>query len=515
VPASSTTAPGSAASAAGPGPVALRLERVRKSFGGAVAVAEVSLEVRAGEILALLGENGAGKSTLVGMAAGRIAPDSGTIAIDGVDVTGGTPKHVAAAGLRLVPQELLNCPDLSVLDNVLLGQRPRRAGLFLDRRRAASEARRRLERLGVELKLSMPVGDLPVADQAFVQIARGLAEHSRVLILDEPTAPMDDVEVSRFLDVVAAVAASGVAIVYISHRLDEVFQIADRIAVLRDGRLAAEFVTRDTDLPEVIAAMVGGREIGATDHIEDGAAGPVILQANALVGRSVKGIDLELRAGEVLCIYGAAGSGREEIGALLVGASRRTSGQVLVSGFEMPVGGLRHAVRRGLGYVPPERRSQGLVFEASIAVNVTLAILRRMARWGFVSPREPRRRTLHWLERLRIKSSGPDAQVSSLSGGSQQKVLVARWLAAGSQILVLEEPTRGVDIATKAEMYRLFAELAREGKAVLVITSDIEEATLTAKNVTVLRGGRVVATLRQPTQEAIALAAHGAEEDFS
>jgi len=489
------------------------MEAVRKAFDGATAVDGVDLVVKAGEVLALLGENGAGKSTLVGVAAGRLAPDFGRVEIGGADVTGSSPAQIAEFGLRLVPQELLNCPDLSVLDNVMLGQMPRRFGLFVDRRLAALEARKRLDKLGVEIDLRAPMGTLPVADQAFVQIARSLATDCHVLILDEPTAPMDDVEVARFLEVVSALASSGVGIVYISHRLDEVFRVSDRIAVLRDGKLVAEFETRDASLAQVVSAMVGGREIRSAEATEIVGHGPISLQCEGLTGKTLSGVDLALRAGEVHCIYGAAGSGREEIGALLVGASRRAGGKVHLGDWVMPVGDFRGAVNRGLGYVPPERRSLGLILDASIAVNLTLAILRRMSRMGFVRPRTPNQRTTPWLDRLKVKSSGPASPMSSLSGGSQQKVLVARWLAAHSSTLVLEEPTRGVDIATKSEMYRLFAELAMEGKTVLVITSDIEEATLTAHTVTVLRGGRVVATLSRPNQEEIALAAHGAHED--
>ncbi|CAN5394307.1 sugar ABC transporter ATP-binding protein [soil metagenome] len=486
------------------------MENVAKSFGGVQAITSVSITVMPGEILALLGENGAGKSTLVGMAAGRVEPDAGRIEVRGIDVTGAKPAQISEAGLRLVPQELLNCADMSVLDNVLLGQRPVTWGPFLDRAAARREARRRLDLLGVgNLDLNLPVGSLPVVDQTFVQIARGLGDGAKVFLLDEPTAPMDNDEVDRFLRVLATAASTGASIVYISHRLDEVFKIASRIVVLRDGVLVGEFDPGASTVASVVTAMVGGRELAARMVVDAAAQGDTALACVGLSGEIVSDVSLEVKAGEIRCIYGISGSGREEIGRLIVGANRRSSGEVHLHGAPLPAGSIAAAVRRGLGYVPAERRSQGLMLESTIAANLTLAILRVMAKLGFLAPSTPGRRSMPWIESLKIKASGPNVIVGSLSGGSQQKVLVARWLAASSSVLVLEEPTRGVDIATKAEMYQLLRELAAGGKAVLVITSDIEEATLAAERVTVLHSGRVVATLDTPTQEDIALAAHG------
>ncbi len=488
----------------------LRIENVSKAFGGVQAIKSVSISVMPGEILALLGENGAGKSTLVGMAAGRVEPDAGRIEVCGIDVTGAQPARISEAGLRLVPQELLNCVDMSVLDNVLLGQRPVVWGPFLDRAAARREARRRLEMLGVgTLDLNLPVGSLPVVDQTFVQIARGLGDGAQVFLLDEPTAPMDDNEVTRFLRVLATVASTGASIVYISHRLDEVFRISSRIAVLRDGELVGEFDPKIANVEQVVTAMVGGRELAARLGVTPALNAGTALSCVGLSGVIVSDLDLEVQAGEIRCIYGISGSGREEIGRLIVGANRRTGGEVRLHGTPLPSGSIAKAVQHGLGYVPAERRSQGLMLESTIAANLTLAILRAMATLGFLAPSTPGKRSVPWIENLKIKASGPNVVVGSLSGGSQQKVLVARWLAASSSVLVLEEPTRGVDIATKAEMYQLLRELAASGKAVLVITSDIEEASIAGDRVTVLHAGRIVATLETPTQEEIALAAHG------
>ena len=494
---------------AGGTPPTLAINGASKHYGGVFALDSVDFHVQPGEIVALLGENGAGKSTLVGIAAGRVVPDAGNVWVCGRDVTGATPAEVSAAGVRLVPQELLSCLDMSVIDNVLLGQHPTRWGAFIDKAAAQIEAKKRLELLGVgDIDLRAPVGSLPVVDQAFVQIARGLGDGARVFLLDEPTAPMDDGEVTRFLKVLKTAAAAGASIVYISHRLDEVFRLADRIVVLRDGHLAGEFATANTNVRQVVAAMVGGRSLIQGDHVTKAPSTHIALDVRGIQGHLVGDFSLRLTEGELCCIYGISGSGREQIGGLISGAVGRKSGQVVLKGREIPSGGIATAIRMGLGYVPAERRSQGLMIEASVAANLTLSILQKMSKWGFLSPSAPSHRALHWIKNLRIKARSPEAPVGSLSGGSQQKVLLARWLAADSDVLVLEEPTRGVDIATKSEIYELMRSLASRRKSVLVVTSDIEEAALIGERVIVLQGGNIVAELTKPTQEEIALAAH-------
>jgi ABC-type sugar transport system ATPase subunit len=398
---------------------------------------------------------------------------------------------------------------MSVLDNVLLGQHPTRWGAFIDKAAARIEAKRRLELLGVgDIDMRATVGSLPIVDQAFVQIARGLGDGARVFLLDEPTAPMDDAEVTRFLKVLKTAAAAGASIVYISHRLDEVFKLADRIVVLRDGHLAGAFVTTETSVQQVVSAMVGGRSLIQEDRVTKASSTQIALDVQGIQGDLIGDFSLRLPEGELCCIYGISGSGREEIGGLISGAARRKRGQVILKGREIPSGGIARAIRLGLGYVPAERRSQGLMIEASVAANLTLAILGKISKWGFLSPSAPSRRALHWIKSLSIKARSPEAPVGSLSGGSQQKVLLARWLAADSDVLVLEEPTRGVDIATKSEIYELLRSLASRQKTVLVVTSDIEEAALIGQRVVVVQYGSIVAELSKPTQEEIALAAH-------
>lgn len=484
---------------------ALELLNIDKHFGGVHAVRNVSLHVHAGEVLALAGENGAGKSTLVGVASGRVSQDSGRVLVGGEVLEDKGPAAAAQAGVRLVPQELLICPDMSVVENVLLGQIPRKSRLFVDRTAAKAETKRRLVQLHAadDIDLDAPVALLPVVQRAFIQIARGLTPGASVMLIDEPTAPMDASAVDSFLKVIEALTSSGLAIIYISHRLDEIFHLADRICIMRDGRIAAELTGKEMNHSTVIDAMVGSRELRPVD-LATAVTGPVALQATALSAPGISDVSFDLAAGEMLAVYGISGSGRESLGAALVGATKATSGRVKVNGKRTKPGSVVDAVAHGVGYVPAERRTLGLDLEGSVAANLTLAMFKRLSSFGFL-----RRQTLEttastWVDRLQIRTPGVSTAIGALSGGSQQKVLLARWLAAEAQVLVLEEPTRGVDVATKAEIYRLLNEMVCAGAAVLVITSDIEEAALVSERVLVMRQGTVAADLRNPSQSDLA-----------
>jgi L-arabinose transport system ATP-binding protein len=484
------------------GTALLDISHVSKAYGGVQALTDVSIAVQKGEVLAIVGENGAGKSTLVGIAAGRVSPDAGTVTVESESLLGPGPMEAIRAGIRLVPQELLVCPDMSVLDNVLLGQRPTRLGGFLDRPAARREALRRLHRLGVaDLDLDIPVGDLTLVLRTFVQIARNLSPGARVVLIDEPTAPMDDSEVSQFFGALRALTREGLGIVYISHRLKEVFQLAQRVAVLRDGRLVAELVGDDMTYSRVISAMVGGRNL-RDRHVLPRPVGPVRLRVRDLTSTGLENVGFDLHAGEILVVYGISGSGRETLGQAIVGALPRR-GSVEIDGVPARVS-VSDTVAKGVGYVPPERRSQGLDLKASVVANLTTAVLHGMSRFGLLSGRRLRSVTDHWIRQLAIRAPSSEAPVVSLSGGSQQKVLLARWLAARAEILVLEEPTRGVDVATKAEIYRLLDDLSARGSAILVITSDIEEAAIVGQRALVMRRGRIAERVEHPTEEALA-----------
>jgi rhamnose transport system ATP-binding protein len=487
-------------------PPALEVRGISKRFGAVQAVDDVSIEIPSGSIVALMGENGAGKSTVSRIASGLVTADKGEILIDGRRVQLRIPADAEEVGIRIVPQEIFICEGLSVAENICLSHLPRAARGLLSPKTMYAQARDRVTSLGLDdLDVRRPAGGLSVVEKAFVQIARALTPGARVLFFDEPTAPMSATEVDRVLGVMKRIADSDVGVVFVSHRLDEVLQVAEKAVVLRDGRNVGEFVGDAMERDHLINAMVGGRDL----HVdrEERATGEVLLEIDGISGEHVDDVSLQVHRGEIVGVYGVAGSGREKLGAMVAGAEPRKGGRVMVGGAEVRAGNVRAAVAAGIGYVPPERRSQGLLIDHSIRTNLSLAILGRLRRHGFLSPSRERTLATKWCDRLRIRAASIEAPMDSMSGGNQQKVLLARWLAAETPVLVLEEPTRGVDIATKAEIYRLLRELSDDGMAILYTTSDIEEVTLVGDRVAILRRGRVVSEMRAPTQEAVMRAA--------
>lgn len=491
-------------------PPVLVVEGITKVYGAVEALSDVSLQVAAGEVVALCGENGAGKSTLARTVAGLVRPDTGRILVDEVERHLGSVVDAHAAGIRIAPQELTLAPSLSVAENICMGRLPRTALGIIDRRAMRALARTRLLDLGIEIDVDRPVERLSVLHKTLVQIARSMTPGARLLIVDEPTAPMSGPEVDQLLEVLGRLTSAGIAVLYISHRLDEVFRIADRVVVLRDGRLVADFPRARLTRSALADAMVGGRslEIG---HRTAGVTDQVALSVRGLTAGNVRDLTFEVHTHEIVAIYGVSGSGREDIGMAAIGGAAVEAGVIEVGG-RVVTGGPRHAFDAGLGYLPAERRSQGLVPEFSIRENLTLAVLRRLTRRGVLDRTAERTMVDTWMTGLRIAAPSSEVGVMRLSGGNQQKVLLARWLAHGSKALILEEPTRGVDIATKAEIYRVIRQLADDGVAVLVISSDLEEVALVADRVLVLRDGALAAELRGATESEIARVALGAEE---
>ena len=492
-------------------PGGLEVRGLTKQYGAVQALDDVSISVAPGESIAIVGENGAGKSTLVRIVAGLEQPDAGEILVDGVAVSFASPGDAQRLGIRIVPQELLLVPELSVAENVAMGSVPVVRRGVVDWTALRALARSRLERLGLhDMDLEQSVRRLSVVERAFVQIARAMTPGTRVLIVDEPTAPMGQAEVDRLLAVLRAIMAEGVAILYISHRLDEVFRICRHAVVLRDGRLVGEFRNEALTSRALVSAMVGGRDLKLPPHVDVGDS-EVALEIKDVEGGAVRGMSLDVRRGEIVAVYGVLGSGRDELGALVSGAVARTAGTVTVGKVLAPSGDIRAAIRGGIGYVPAERRSQGLAMDLSVRENMTMGMLPQLATRGVFRSGLERSVVEEWAAKLQIATPTMDTPVRRLSGGSQQKVLIARWLAAGATVLVLEEPTRGVDIATKAEIYRLLRQRADDGSAVLITSSDLEEVVAVADRVLVARGGRITAELRGATQEAVASAALATE----
>ena len=487
-------------------PPVLVMDGVSKSYDGVQALRAASLDVRAGEIHALLGENGAGKSTLMKILVGAVQRDAGRIAVAGENVEIASRQDAQALGLGIVFQHPELVDELSIVDNVTLGRERSRLG-WIHRQDARRRTRAALERLGVRLDPERSASGLRAGERQLVEIARAIADEVRVLILDEPTASLGRREVDNLFRVVRELREGGVAVVYISHRLEEVFALADRITVLRDGAVVGQVATADTTRADVVRLMVG-RAMGHAFRKDSHATDEVVLEADDLqTAEGVDGVSLRLRRGEVLGVYGLLGSGRTELARALFGADRLLRGSVTLEGRRLRGGSPSRAVRRGLGLVPEDRTHLGAFLDLSVAENITVARPERHATGVFVRHWEEARRAREAVSRLSIRTPSLEARVATLSGGNQQKVVFGRWLVAGARILILDDPTVGVDVGAKEEIYRIIADLTADGTAVVFLSSELPEIIGLADRMIILREGRVAGELEGDTMsEATALA---------
>jgi ribose transport system ATP-binding protein len=474
----------------------LQMTQIVKEFPGVRALDGVDLDVRPGEVHCLLGQNGAGKSTLIKVLSGFHQPDGGTISWEGVETSFPTPARAIEHGVATIYQELDLVPHLDVAENVFLGHEVSRAG-FTHRGRAHEMVRALLARLGhEEISPTRLVGDLSPAKQQIVSMARALSHDTRLLVLDEPSAVLDQQEVDNLFRVIRDLTAEGVAVVYISHRLEEIRQIGDRITVLKDGRtVATGLAVADTPTSELIRLMTGRsieyvfppRPETPRDRGE-----PVLVVRDLSLAGVFTGIDLTVHAGEIVGLAGLVGAGRSEIIETVYGARRATSGTVAVAGRPLRRGSVIAAVRAGVGLAPEERKSQGLLLDEAVFKNITVSSMTRFARLGFLDRGEERRRAAELTSSLDVRPDGVTRAVRTLSGGNQQKVVLARWLLRDCRVLLLDEPTRGVDVGARAEIYQLVRALADRGVAVVVVSSEIEEVLGLADRVLVVREGEVV-----------------------
>ena len=485
------------------GDVLLRLEGVSKSFGGTQAVRDVSLHVRRGEVHVLLGENGAGKSTLIKMIAGVHEPETGRIVFDGKQVRIPDTRTSEGLGIATIHQELNLVPGLSVAENLTLGRTPRRFGL-VDRRAVRRYAQEAVARVGLDVDVDRTVGSLGVARQQMVEIAKALAMNARLLILDEPTAALTRTATDVLFDVVRELRSDGVAMVFISHHLDEIEEIGDRITVLRDGS-AVDTVDAGAGEAELVRLMVG-RDIEDLYPRRRGEVGPVVLEVEGLTQPGVfDDICLQVRAGEVVGVAGLMGAGRTEVLRAIAGADAYESGSVRVHGTQLPKNNVAAAVAHSVGLVPEDRKNSGLVLGASVEENLGYATLRPTGKAGLADLRGQRRRGEEVATKLRIRMASLDQQVRDLSGGNQQKVVFGRWSMAGSDVLLLDEPTRGVDVGAKVEIYELVNDVTEAGGGVLFVSSDLPEVISMSDRVLVMAHGRIVGELlaEQATQDAV------------
>jgi rhamnose transport system ATP-binding protein len=496
-----------------PTPV-VELRGIGKSYGGVQAVADVSFAIEAGTVHALVGENGAGKSTLVKILTGVVHPDNGELLIDGEPHRVGDPQTAHKLGIVAMFQEPTVFPDLSVAENVFAG-RHRRTGLRTVAWGAMrAEASRILEELGADIPADAPVRGLGVADRQLLEIAKALSSSARVLIMDEPTAALSPHEVESLFATVGRLRDRGVAIVFVSHRLEEVTAIADTVTVLRDGRHVATMPATELSHGEIVRLMVG-RSLDDLFPKEEAEIGDVVLRAKGLTSRGVfSNVSFELRRGEIVGLAGFVGSGRTEVARSIFGIDRLDSGELWISGRRFRPRSPRSALRRGLAYLPEDRLQQGLVQPMSIAINASMAVLPSLTPLGILQPWRERALARRFMEQLRIRATSPAQIVRSLSGGNQQKVVLSKWLAAEPRILILDEPTHGVDVGTKADVHRAISHLAAQGLTILMISSELPEILGMSDRVLVMREGRLVAEFPRAaaTQERIIEAASGVTE---
>ncbi|MFI1302384.1 sugar ABC transporter ATP-binding protein [Streptomyces sioyaensis] len=489
-------------------PPGLSAEAVSKNFGPVTALHEVTVRFPPGQVTALMGENGAGKSTLLRILTGDHQPTAGRVLLDGTDLNLSSPIDARRAGVRIIPQEPEIIPHVSVAENVYLGDLPRRAGRRLDR----AELRRRitadLARLGFDSVIDPDLlgSQLTAAQRQIVEILRALTSThpARVIAFDEPTSSLSERETEALFSLIASLRDQGVAVIYVSHRMKEIFRLADRIAVLRDGALAGIRKTSATSEGEIVRLMVG-RDLSAMFERQQAATRDVVLSVENLTTDDVSDVSLEVRSGEVVALAGLIGAGRSELALALAGDTPVRSGTIRLNGRQVRLRSPRDAIRAGIGLAPEERKAQALFLHRTIRDNITLVSLGRLCHGRFVRKAKEKALAQDFADRLRVRAPSIEAEVGTLSGGNQQKAVLARWLARRPELLILDEPTRGVDIGAKAEIYHIIADLARDGVAVLVISSELPEVLGLADRVIVMQDGRVTGELSrdQASEEAI------------
>ncbi len=490
------------------GDLLLQMKGVQKRFGGAIALRGTDLSIRAGEIHALLGENGAGKSTMLKILAGVHVNDGGTITLGDKPFTTGSPEAAIAQGIAVIYQEPSLFLDLTLAENVFIGRQPMK-GAAIDWNKAQEEAARLFSELGVPLDPKRQARGLSIADQQVVEIAKALSMNANIILMDEPTAALSASEVERLMTVMKSLKAANKAVIFVSHRLDEVFAISDYITVMRDGATVSENSVSSTDLQKVIKEMVG-RELTELFPKTENKIGEIALEVSDLTNPAYfRNISFTVRRGEIVALAGLVGSGRSEVARAIFGIDKYTAGSVKVNGKVMAMGSPVEAMNQKIALVPEDRRQQGLFMIAGVDRNISMESFDRLKGRLFLNFKKERALTETWREKLSIKYAAPSNPVESLSGGNQQKTVLAKWLATNPDILIVDEPTRGIDVGTKAEVHKLINAAAGEGKAVLMISSELPEVLGMADRIIVMREGHKVAELsrKEATQEKVIAAA--------
>lgn len=487
----------------------LELRHISKQYTGVKALDDVSISFRRGEVHALMGENGAGKSTLIKTLSGAIQPNDGEIVFEGTTYTHMEPHQAMELGIHVIYQEFNMMPELSVAENIFMGQQLE-GGVLFNKSITEERAQKILDGMHVKINAKETVKNLSVANMQLVEIAKALTRDVKVLVMDEPTAPLTDAEVETLFEIVQMLKSKGVTIIYISHRIAEVFQISDRVSVLRDGRFIKTVMTNDVDRDELIRLMVG-REVSDTYPKRDFAPGEVVLELRDVCGNGVENVSFAVRSGEIFGLSGLVGAGRTETMRMIFGADPIDSGEVLLNGQPIHPKHPAEAVKLGIGLIPEDRKQQGLLLDLPIFTNISMATMRDISHFTVVNSRAEKENVNRLVEAVTIKTPSIAQLVRNLSGGNQQKVVLAKWLAANCKVLIFDEPTRGIDVGARHEIYKLMNELCRQGIAIVMISSDMEEILGMSDRIMVLCEGHQAGILEREafSQETILSLASG------
>ena len=483
----------------------LRMHRIDKSFPGVHALDRVSFDVEAGTVHALVGENGAGKSTLMKVISGSYLPDSGTMEVFGTEQTFRSPAEAQRSGISMIHQELEVVPERSVASNVFLGREPRKlGGLFIDREELNARTQELLDRLDVAVRPQDVVSHLSIAQQQMVEVAKALSYNARIIIMDEPTSSLTERETATLFRTIKELRSTGITVIYISHRMEEIFEIADRVTVLRDGQTIRTDETKNLDADVIVRSMVG-RTIADIFPKRTVSIGEVVLEVEDLSGGRFSGVSFDLRAGEIIGVSGLVGAGRSEMVKGLLGIDPITSGRIRVGGEEISSPKIDDMMRRGFAFVPEDRKMEALFLGMSVRDNLGISVLRRLFRSGLLRLRRLEEMVRGYIERLRIQTPGSAQIIRNLSGGNQQKVIIARCLALAPSVLILDEPTRGIDVGAKAEIHSIIGDLAAKGVGIIMISSELPEILGVSDRVLVMKEGRLVTVMdrSEATEDAI------------